>query len=820
MKKLLALAVAAAFAVPAQASPVRQTKGDFEDKFRQLSDEVWRSPNVYRDASGAPGPNYWQQKADYLISVKLDEKRRRIIGSESITYTNNSPMTLRYVWVQLDQNRFKDGSTARVTETASTMGSRRHARGEGDSLSFAQLRREQEFADVEYGFEIKSVTEGGDVDLPYVINDTMMRIDLERPLAPGRTMTIGIAWEHNIIHESVVGGRGGYEHFPETDTYQYALAQWYPRVAAFTDYGGWNHKQFLGRGEFTLEFGDYEVAIEAPADHIVASTGELQNPTRVLSAEQRARLAQAARSDKPVFIVTPDEAMANEGAKDDGTKTWRFEAENVRDFAWASSRKYIWDAMTFEQTDPDAEYESVLVMSYYPNEAEPIWSQYSSHAVAHTMDVYGRFSFPYPYPVAISVNAWKSDGMEYPMMTFNGYRPVVDEKTGERTYSRRTRYGLISVIIHEIGHIFFPMTVNSDERQWTWMDEGLNTFLQFLAEREWEDGYPSRRGDPESITDYMISQNQVPIMTQSDSVLNLGPNAYGKPATALVILRETVMGRELFDHAFKEFSRRWMFKRPTPEDFFRTMEDASGVDLDWFWRGWFYSTDHVDIAVTDVRSYDISSQNPEIEFARDRSEDAERPVSLTQRRNAELPKYVDDRPELLDFYNENDPFTVTNKDRNTYNAFRKGLSDWEARVLDRALEEGQMAHFLDFENQGGLVMPLPLRVTYEDETVEDMLIPAEIWRRQAHHVTKVLIRPKAIAKIELDPELRIADVDMADNTFPPQIRPSRLDLFKSDRQRRNMMADMLEELKTDENPESPDGEGSDAPLQPGDGSGG
>ncbi len=779
---------------------VNQTKGSFEDKFRQL-DEILPTANTYRTASGAPGNAYWQQRADYFIDARLDEENQRIIASETITYTNNSPDILRYLWIQLDQNRFRNDAIGRSTETAAN----------DDRLSFATLRRERAFDDFEGGFQISRVQEvRGDI-LNTQLNGTMMRVNLDEALEPGDSVGIEIDWEHNIIHQSVIGGRGGYEHFEDSDTYQFALSQWYPRVASYTDYEGWTNRQFIGRGEFTLEFGDFEVHLTVPADHIVAATGELQNANDVLSDEQQDRLETAAESETPVFIVTPEEAMANQEAGTDEMVTWVFEAENVRDFAWASSRKYIWDALGHQQDDEDNPL--VMAMSFYPPEAEPLWSQFSTHSVAHTMDVYSRFSFNYPYPTAISVNAWEAGGMEYPMITFNGYRPEEDEESGERTYSRNTKYGLISVIIHEIGHIYFPMTVNSDERQWTWMDEGLNTFLQFLAEREWEDDYPSRRGDPANITGFMRSENQVPIMTNSESILQFGNNAYGKPATALTVLRETVMGRELFDFAFREYAERWKFKRPTPSDFFRTMEDASAVDLDWFWRGWFYSTDHVDIAISDVREYRISSQDPEIEFPIEREEEAEEPISLTQIRNEDLPKRVDEFPELEDIYNENDEFTVSNADRNEYTTFRDSLEDWELELLDESIAEGLLVYFIDFDNIGGLVMPLPLRINYADGETQDMLIPAEIWRQSPQQVSRMILSTTPISSIELDPQLRIADVDMSNNRYPQEIQRSRLELYRSSNQGRNLMADLLVELQEAETGEDAE-PGNEVPLEP------
>ncbi len=772
------------------------SKTDQAAKFRQLG-TLLPTPNVYRNAAGAPGVDYWQQRADYKIDVTLDEKKKRLIGSETITYTNNSPDTLNYVWIQLDQNRFKDGSTARMSETSSNAGTRRDRAGQGDSLSYNALRRIQAFEDTPYGYKIKAVKDADGKPLPYVINDTMMRIDLPEPLAPENKVDLAIDWSQNIIDEAAIGGRGGYEHFPDTDTYIFFLAQWYPRMAAYTDYTGWQHKQFLGRGEFTLEFGTFDVNITVPADHIVSATGVLQNPTKVLSAEQRKRLDEA-NTDKPVFIVTPEEALDNEKRKSRETKTWRFHADKVRDFSFASSRKFIWDAMLHEQED--AENPVVTVMSFYPNEAEPIWSKFSSQAVAHTMDVYSRFTFAYPWPIAQSVNTWERGGMEYPMITFNGYRPTKDEKTGKVTYSRGIKHSLIGVIIHEIGHSYFPMTVNSDERRWTWMDEGLNSFLEYLAEYEWDENFNILGGQTnplDVIPDYMSSPGQVPIMTQSDSILKFGPNAYSKPASSLIVLRETVMGRELFDKAFKEYATRWAFKRPTPADFFRTMEDASAVDLDWFWRGWYFGTDYVDIGITGIREYTFSTQDPDVEFAKNRKEYwRDNPESITERRNRKEGRKtrVERHKYLKDLYNENDKFTVTNKDRNEYKSFLDGLDSWERKAYDRAMKAGDYVYFVDFENVGGLVMPLPLTIHYVDGSTEDMMIPAEIWRRNSEQVTKLLIRNKRIASIDLDNAHQIADADFSNNSFPPKLTQSRLELYKSKRGGRNLMADMLVEL--------------------------
>lgn len=773
---------------------------DAAAKFRQL-DHVLPSPNVYRSASGAPGPAYWQQRASHTMDIRLDEEERRIYAESEIEYTNNSPDTLNYIWLALDQNRFKDGSLERRSATASAAGSRRgDGAGGDDSYSFFALRKEQAFEDREYGFEFNAIMDEDGDTLPYTINDSMMRIDLEEPLESGESIVIQVDWEHNILDEVAIGGRGGYEYFEEDDNYIFGMAQWFPRLASYTDYTGWQNKQFLGRGEFTLEFGDYEVNLTVPSDHIVSATGELQNPRDVLTAKQRRRLADA-NTEKPIYIVTPEEAEENEKSKAKGEKTWKFKAENVRDFAWSSSRKYIWDAMKFEQDDE--EVPEVLAMSFFPKEADPIWSQYSTQAVVHTMDVYNRFAFNYPYPTAQSVNTWERGGMEYPMITFNGYRPSEDEKSGETVYSRNIKYGLIGVIIHEIGHIYFPMVVNSDERRYTWMDEGINSFLEYLAEYEWEENFPISRGTQnplDVIPSYMTSSNQVPIMTQSDSVLQFGPNAYSKPAASLIVLRETVMGRELFDFAFREYATRWKFKRPTPADFFRTMEDASAVDLDWFWRGWYYGTDHVDMAVTGVREYQISTNDPDIEKDIEREEyQRNRPENISQIRNREegmktrLKRYSD----LEDFYNENDKFTVTNADRNRFKKFYDGLEDWERKAYDRAMEDGKYLYFVDFENIGGLISPLPVTIEFENGSTEEMMIPAEIWRRNSEKVTKLFSLDNRAVSFKLDVQHQTADADFSNNSYPQTIAQSRIELYKSNRSSSSMMADMLRELHSE-----------------------
>ena len=716
-----------------------------EDKFRQL-EEILPTPNDYRTASGAPGRDYWQQRVDYLIDVEIDDDKQKLIGSEIITYTNRSPDPLRYIWLQLDPNIRQPHSDANLTRTQPNL----------DRLSYRGLEGMMAARDFEGGVKISKVADAqsGD-DLKFTIVKTMMRIDLPEELSNGDSYDVQVDWTYAINNSKKVRGRTGYEYFEKDDNYLYEMAQWYPRAVAYTDVNGWQHKQFLGRGEFTLDFGDYVVRITVPDDHVVASTGVLQNSDEVLNETQQERLKEAAQAEKPMFIITPEEALENESSEPGGKKTWVFKAEKVRDFAFASSRKYIWDAMNYETREGN----DVLCMSFYPKEGEPLWSRYSTHAVAHTLDVYGKVAFPYPYPVAISVNG-PVGGMEYPMICFNGPRPEEDG-----TYSARTKYGLISVIIHEVGHNWYPMIVNSDERQWTWMDEGLNTFVQTLAEAEWEEDYPTRRGIARSIRDYMKSENQVPIMTNSESILQFGNNAYAKPAAALSVLRETVMGRELFDFAFKEYSVRWKFKRPQPADFFRSMEDASAVDLDWFWRGWFYSTDHVDLSLRGVRKISLDTGNSYIEKPKDREERDAQPETVQDQRNAELEKRTARFPELKDFYNQYDELEITEDDRQAYERFINNLSDEQKEVLG----DSALMYAVDIENIGGLVMPVVIQIEYTDDSTEVRRFPSEIWRQNNEQITKLLVVEKPIKQLSIDPLWETADIDVTNNFFPRRI---------------------------------------------------
>ena len=731
-------------------------------KFKQLS-EILPTPNVYRTASGAPGHEYYQQKADYVINVQLDEKNHVITGDETITYTNNSPDVLNYLWIQLDQNVRAKNSASQLTSSGSM----------DDNMSFWSLKRMHDKMNFDGGFKLELITDVNGNDLPFTVNETMMRIEPPKPLKKGQSFSFKIKYSYNINDRMKIGGRSGYEYFEDEGNSIYTIAQFFPRMAVYNEVEGWQNKQFLGRGEFTLPFGDYKVNITVPADHIVSATGELKNASSVLTKTQIKRWEKAKKNYiEPVIIVTQDEATENEKQKSESLKTWRFEAKNVRDFGWASSRKFIWDAMAV-----DIAGKRVMAYSYYPKEGNPLWEQYSTRAVAQTLKTYSKYTIDYIYPQATSVHA-KSIGMEYPMICFNFGRP---EKDG--TYSKRTKYGMIGVIIHEVGHNFFPMIINSDERQWTWMDEGLNTFVQYLTEQEFERNYPSRRGPAQNIVDYMKGDKSgiVPIMTNSESILQFGNNAYGKPATALNILRETIMGRELFDYAFKTYSERWAFKHPTPADFFRTMEDASAVDLDWFWRGWFYTTDHVDISLDQVNWFKVNTGNPEIENPIAKAQQEKNNTFIGDTRNQTLiPETLDESdPASIDFYTTYDPFLTSILDKEDYLNNIENLGEAELEILNA----DKNYYELQFSNLGGLVMPVILEFEYVDGTKEVVKIPAELWKSNNEQVSKVFVFDKELARVTLDPFLETADVDRNNNYWPARVEPTRFQLFK-DRNRR------------------------------------
>ncbi|MEY2646551.1 MAG: hypothetical protein RL158_527, partial [Bacteroidota bacterium] len=737
------------------------------NKFEQLG-TILPTPNEYRTASGAPGPKYWQQRADYDIKATLDEKNLMLHGAETVTYFNNSPDVLTYIWLQLDENEHSSVKNAGYAD-GSTL-SRSFSPSSIDKLA-------DEKKDNGYGVNILKATDALGKNLKYTVNKTMMRIELPTSLKPGQKFVFKIDWNYKITDRMTVGGRGGYEFFPEDGNHLFTMAQWFPRLAVYSDFQGWQHHQFTGRGEFALAFGNYNVAITVPGDHVVMATGECQNYPAVLSAAQLARWNKAVTSFKePVEVVTLDEAKAAEKNKVATTKTWIFKAENVRDFAFGSSRKFVWDAMA-----TDVEGKKVMSMSAYGKEAYGLYRKFSTKAVAHTIKTYSKFSIPYPYPVAQSIEA--ANGMEYPMICFNYGRT---EKDG--SYTEATKNGMLGVVIHEVGHNFFPMIVNSDERQWSWMDEGLNSFVQYLTEELYDNKFPTRGGPAWTITDYMkLPKDQLePIMTNSENIIQFGPNAYTKPATGLNILRETIMGRELFDYSFKEYARRWAFKHPTPADLFRTMEDASAEDLDWFWRGWFYGIDPVDIAIDTVKHaiFDPSAVPPAARTMQGRSLDKPlvhsfEDISKIRNRNDKSIVFLTDADTTLrDFYWKYDrgivPYdSVTKQPAISFGA-SEALTDAEkAKYANVHLYE------VSFLNKGGLVMPIIVEFTFEDGTKEVTKYAAQIWRKNENKLTKVFLTNKKAVSIKLDPMRETADIDESNNSWPNVSEPSKFTMFKA-----------------------------------------
>jgi hypothetical protein len=736
------------------------------DKFKQLNEDI-TTPNTYRTAAGYPGHDYWQQEADYDMNLVIDDENQILYGEETITFHNNSPDQLGYLWVQLDQNvRALDSDSYKIQSSGDFGAQRgREKMMVGESIPLNTLQNF--YRDFDGGFKIEHVKDALNRDLPYIINKTMMRIDLPRPLRAGEVYKFKIKWWYNINDHIRDGGRSGYEYFEEDDNYIYTIAQFFPRMCMYNDIYGWQNKQFLGRGEFTLIFGDYDVKITVPADHILGATGVLQNSQQVLTKDQITRLEESKTADDPVKIVTNSEALENEKTHSEETKTWHFKADNVRDYAFATSRKYIWDAIGV-----DVGENTVMAMSYYPNEAEPLWGQYSTKAVAHTVEVYSKYTFDYPYPVAISAHIDRM-GMEYPMICFNGYRPEEDG-----TYSERTKKGLIGVIIHEVGHFWFPMIVNSDERQWTWMDEGLNSFMDDIAGREWD----TELFHPSSNTEYIINymkgdkSNIMPIMTNSESIYQFGANAYGKPTLALNILRDTIMGRELFDYAFKEYSKTWMFKHPTPTDFFRIMENASAVDLDWFWRGWFFSNDHVDLSIESVDWYQLE-MDPEAQKSYKKKADNKSQYYSAMLDEKNIESTVTDRdPATRDFYDDYDKNQVTKKDKRQHRDFMDDLSDKESELINK----NDHFYSVRFSDNGGIIMPIILEFEYEDGEKEVIEIPVEIWRFNRGEVTKVFKTEKPIKNMTLDPFFQIADVERNNNHWPEKRLPTRFETYKSE----------------------------------------
>lgn len=762
----LALAVAALYN-GVQGQNIQNNPGsNHGNKFEQLG-TILPTPNEYRTASGAPGPKYWQQRCDYDIKCELDEANLKLTGSEAITYFNNSPNTLTYLWLQMDENQHSTTKNANYQS----------GNGVPKQMNAAIVDRlEENKTDNGYGFNIVKISDALGGALKYTINKTMMRVELPAALKPGQKFTFNITWNYKIADRFKYGGRGGYEFFPEDGNHLFTMAQWYPRLCVYSDFQGWQNHQFTGRGEFALTFGNFKVQMTVPADHMVGSTGECQNYAQVLTPTQMARYTKAQTAKEPVQIVTLDEAKKAETQKSKTKKTWIFKADNVRDFAWTSSRKFVWDALPAY-----VESKKVMCMSFYGKEAYGLYSKFSTKAVAHAIKSYSKFTIPYPYPVAQSIEA--SNGMEYPMICFNYGRT---DKDG--TYSEATKYGMLGVIIHEVGHNFFPMIINSDERQWSWMDEGLNSFVEYLTEELYDNKFPIRgKGPAWAIVDYMkLPKDQLePIMSNSENIIGFGPNAYTKPATGLNMLRETIMGRELFDYSFKEYARRWAFKHPEPADFFRTMEDASGEDLDWFWRGWFFGTDACDLAIDSVKAFKADA-NAALQQMRDTvmNRKVDKPMltafdDISKQRNREdksIKFLVEQDTALHDFYYRYarglEPLDTT-----TYQIPAPAT----AEPVDEATKEklaGKYFYEVAFSNKGGLVMPIIVEWTFKDGTKEIDRIPAQVWRYNEKNVTKAFMKDKEVVSLKLDPLRETADIDETNNNWGTMPAPSKFAVFK------------------------------------------
>ena len=744
MKKLFLLI----FALSCTSSFAQEVKTEtpkWQGKFEQL-DQLLPTPNEYRTGSGMPGPKYWQQQADYVINAELNDENQSITGSETITYFNNSPDVLKYLWLQVDQNIYEKGNMTSKTTTTAVR----------DSSSTKKMANDLGLNEFDGGFKIKSVKDAGGNTLKFFVNYTMMRIDLLQPLPAGQKVTFSVDWYFNI-HDRMRGdsrndSRSGMEYFPEDGNYSYIIAQWFPRMCVYDDVVGWQNKQFLGQGEFTLTFGNYEVNLTVPSDHIVAGTGMVQNIKDVLTPAQFERFEKAKTTfDKPVIIATQAEAIEREKTKSKEKRTWKFKAENVRDFAFATSRKFIWDAQAVKIGD-----KTPLAMSYYPKEGNPLWERESTKAVKAAITTYSKYTIDYPYPHATSVHH-ASLGMEYPMICFNGRRPNKDG-----TYSDPTKWGLVGVVIHEVGHNFFPMIINSDERQMTWMDEGVNTFVQYRTQVENYPDMPQQRGPADKIVPYMKGDPSVkrPLMVNSEQVIQFGPEQYAKCATGLNMLRETIMGPELFDKAFKEYAQRWAFHHPKPADFFRTLEDASAVDLDWFWRGWFYSTDVCDQSIDKVKWYRVRKDQSNVE---------NKGKSV---KKGDLSASAESNPN--DFSGGPQPFSVIPTDARLY-------GDFQNRVDDKALiakMENKNFYEVTLTNKGELIMPVIIEWTYKDGTKETERIPAEIWRTNEKTVTKVFMKDKEVTNIVLDPKMETSDISLNDNAFPKAAAPNKFEEIK------------------------------------------
>ncbi|MEP7236714.1 MAG: M1 family metallopeptidase [Ferruginibacter sp.] len=779
MKQLTAFAFLLFIAISGNAQDIKNNPGsNHGNRFEQLG-TILPTPNEYRTASGAPGPKYWQQRCDYDIVCELNEPNRRLTGKETLTYYNNSPDVLTYLWLQLDENEHSNTNNSGY-QTSNPMP--RNITEQDISRFNGKLDKDRE-----YGDNITRVADAAGKALQYSINKTMMRVELPQPLKPGQQFIFKVDWNYNIIEKAKYGGRGGFENFPEDGNDLFTMTQWYPRLCVYSDFQGWQNHQFVGSGEFALTFGNFKVAMTVPADHVVMATGQGQNYQQLLTPAQFARWQKAQTATDVTEIVTLDEAIAREKQKSTEKKTWIFKADMVRDFAWGSSRKFIWDAMPTM-----VEGKKVMCMSAYGKEAYALYRKFSTKAVAHTIKSYSKFTIPFPYPVAQSLEA--ANGMEYPMICFNFGRCEKDANgnySANSTYSEGTKNGMLGVVIHEVGHNFFPMIINSDERQWTWMDEGLNSFCEYLTEELWDNKFPVGKGPAYKIVDYMKLPKDMlePIMTNSENIIQFGPNAYSKPTTGLNILRETIMGRENFDYAFKEYARRWAFKHPTPADLFRTMEDASAEDLDWFWRGWFYSTDACDISLDTVKWAVLNTENPtannsgpstrNVPVAKPSLNTFDDISKIRNREDKKITFATDADQSLRDFYWRYDR-GLAKVDTTSFVITTPAVVADNYNEAERFNIAGSKNLYeLTFSNKGGLLMPIIIEWTFKDGTKEIDRIPVQVWRKNENKVVKTFMKNKEVVSVLLDPLRETADINTDNNSWPAISTPSKFQLFKN-----------------------------------------
>lgn len=685
-------------------------------------------PSATRGADGRPTSTYWQQHIAYDIDATLDVERRVINAQAELRYTNNAPQALDAIWFEISPEATTKDAIAHRSATINV-----------DSASVRDLRGLREQEERGGGLVVSSVADSEDRPLAFEARGTQLRVALPRPLASGQTVRIKLAWRVALVDLDRKGGRTGYMLLSSGDPI-FHIAQWYPQPVAFTDYGGWRNVPFVDHGEFAPELGDYNVSLTLPAGQLVAATGVLTNEADVLTGVERTRLARL-RQGKVTEIVTAAEAATKRRSSE--TRTWRFAARNVRDFALAASLRYRWDA-TLAGTS------AVRAMTFYPSEASALWRPLALPAIGHALDVYGRMTFDYPYPV-VQAAFGPNDGMEHTMLAFSRYPP--DGPNG--TYSRERKRDFLWVLTHEVGHNWFPLIVNSDERAWTWMDEGLTSYLETLATLEWSGDYTTRPNLPAMLGAEREATGRQPPMTPANAVVDLFPTQYHRPAAALQVLRELVLGRETFDRAFRAYARAWMFKRPTPGDFFRTINQESGADLDWFWRAWFFSTDHVDLSLERVAALRLVAVPADAIPA---PADATPPANLTVLRNAAEGRrlMVEQVPRLADAYDRIPERTLAGATPSAH-----AVVDVQ-RTLD-ALGQGGVFYELDIRNRGGVVSPVPIRIDYRDGTSERYVVPVELWFGDTKRAQHILWRAKSIRSVTLDPDAATGDVDRGNN---------------------------------------------------------